>query len=72
MKTEQEFAIALKKAMRYARKHKCPQYIARHMGLCPGVYFAYESGAIKLSAYQLYVFIHLTGMGPDFITSIYK
>lgn len=72
MKTEKEFANSLKKAMRYARKHKSPQVLARHMGLRPGVYFGYEMGAIPLSAYQLYVFIHLTGMDTDFIARLYE
>ena len=42
MKTEREFAIALKKAMRYARKHKSPQVLARHMGLPPGFILAWR------------------------------
>ncbi len=72
MKTEREFAIALKKAMRYARKHKSPQVLARHIGLRPGVYFGMEIGAIPITAYQLYVFIKLMDMDADFVARLYE
>lgn len=67
MKTESEFQDKLKICLRRARKGQWSVPIARKMGMAPGVYFAYEVGDLKLSAYQLYQFMHATGTDAEYI-----
>ena len=72
MKTETEFQDKLKICLRRARKGMWPIPIARKMGyMSPGVYFAYEVGDLKLSAYQLYQFMHATGQDAEFAKQIF-
>ena len=71
MKTEAEFQEKLKKHMRRARKAERHMMVAKKLHISPGVYFAYERGALQLSVYQLYVFMHATGQDAEYIRQLF-
>jgi len=62
MRTEKEFTKDLVHIMSRGRKNLMPQRIARNMEIRACEYFSYESGAIPIPTYMLYLFMQYSRM----------